>query len=217
MKKILCVIAVAAMLAAMAGCSDNSQGTGETTTAGTSAAGETTTVQTSQATESSSTETVPETTTGDSENSTDSSVGKIADAIKTAYGDNYIPSMDAPEEFMTGTVGLEADSYTEYFAQTPMISAHVDTLIIVKAASGKTDEVKSKLEQYRDVLVNDTMQYPMNIAKINASKVVANGDYVAFILLGAIDEREDISEEEQAKFAEEQNKIGVDAFNAYFA
>lgn len=217
MKKILCVIAVAAMLAAMAGCSDNSQGTGETTTAGTSAAGETTTVQTSQATESSSTETVPETTTGDSENSTDSSVGKIADAIKTAYGDNYIPSMDAPEEFMTGTVGLEADSYTEYFAQTPMISAHADTLIIVKAASGKTDEVKSKLEQYRDVLVNDTMQYPMNIAKINASKVVANGDYVAFILLGAIDEREDISEEEQAKFAEEQVAIGVDAFNAYFA
>ena len=60
------------------------------------------------------------------------------------------------------------------------------------------------------------MQYPMNLPKINASQVVQNGDYVAFIMLGAINDDMDASEDDQAKFAEEQEKIGVDAFNKYF-
>ncbi len=219
MKKILCVMTAIAVLAAMSGCSNSSEGGNGTTTAGTSSAAEVTTVQT-DSTENNAEATADETNTGttaDESDSKEGSVQKIADAIKTAYGDNYIPDTDVPEEFLTGTVGLEKDSFTEYFAQQPMIGAHPDILIIVKAASGKTDDVKGKLEAYRETLVNDTMQYPMNLPKINASQVVANGDYVAFIMLGAVNENEDGTEEEQAKFAEEQEKIGVDAFNAYFA
>ncbi len=140
----------------------------------------------------------------------------IANAIKTAYGKNYLPNMQMDAEMIAAKFGIEADSYTEIYAESPMIGAHPDTLVIVKPAEGKPEEVKGKLDAYREQLVNDTMQYPMNIAKINASQVVVKGDYAAFILLGAINENENASDEEQAKFAEEQEKIGVDAFNKCF-
>lgn len=213
MKKIICVMTVAAMiLAAVAGCSnDGGSAGGSTTPSGTVSEAATDGAGTEAANTSADTAT-PDDGGEDSEGT----VGKIADKIIAAYGDNYLPNMDIPDEMLQSLVGLEADSYTEIFAQQPMISAHPDILIIAKAASGKTDEVKSKLEKYQDYLINESMQYPMNVAKVNASKIVANGDYVAFILLGAINENEDSSEEEQAAFAEDQTAIGVNAFKAYF-
>lgn len=213
MKKIICMMTVAAMiLAAVAGCSnDGGSAGGSTTPSGTVSEAATDGAGTEAANTSADTAT-PDDGGEDSEGT----VGKIADKIIAAYGDNYLPNMDIPDEMLQSLVGLEADSYTEIFAQQPMISAHPDILIIAKAASGKTDEVKSKLEKYQDYLINESMQYPMNVAKVNASKIVANGDYVAFILLGAINENEDSSEEEQAAFAEDQTAIGVNAFKAYF-
>lgn len=213
MKKIICMMTVAAMiLAAVAGCSnDGGSAGGSTTPSGTVSEAATDGAGTEAANTSADTA-APDDGGEDSEGT----VGKIADKIIAAYGDNYLPNMDIPDEMLQSLVGLEADSYTEIFAQQPMISAHPDILIIAKAASGKTDEVKSKLEKYQDYLINESMQYPMNVAKVNASKIVANGDYVAFILLGAINENEDSSEEEQAAFAEDQTAIGVNAFKAYF-
>lgn len=221
MKKVICIMAAAVMIsAAFAGCSDNEKNGGGTTDLSTSA-------ETKAEESGSSSETATE-TGGDTETSgaasetggeetADNTVEKIAQRIKAAYGDNYLPNTNIPPEILKSLVGLEDDTYTEIFAQQPMIGAHPDMLIIAKAASGKTGDVKSKLEQYRDKLVSETMQYPMNIAKVNASKIVANGDYVAFILLGAINENDNASEAEQARFAEEQVMIGVEAFNGYFS
>lgn len=207
MKKVICIMAAAVMMsAAFAGCSDNEKNGGGTTDLSTSA-------ETKAEESGGSSETATE--TGGEE--ADNTVEKIADRIKAAYGDNYLPNTDIPPEILKSLLGLEDDSYTEIFAQQPMIGAHPDMLIIAKAASGKTGELKSKLEQYRDKLVNETMQYPMNIAKVNASRVVADGDYVAFILLGAINENDNASEAEQARFAEEQVMIGVEAFKGYFS
>lgn len=143
-------------------------------------------------------------------------VETIASAIKAAYGENYLPDTVMTSEMIEAKFGLNADCCTEIFAESPMIGAHPDTLVIVKAAEGRLEEIKGKLEAYREQLVNDTMQYPMNLAKIHASRVVVNGDFAAFILLGAINENADASEEEGAQFAEEQEKIGIDAFNAVF-
>lgn len=50
-----------------------------------------------------------------------------------------------------------------------MISTFVETFIGVQAKDGKGDDVEAALNAYRDRLVGDTMQYPMNIAKIQAS------------------------------------------------
>lgn len=214
MKKTICMLAAAAMiLAAAAGCSnDGGSANGSTTPAATVSEAATDGAGAADT----SAEEGGDTSAPEDGGEEAGAVGKIADKIIAAYGDNYLPNMDIPADMLQSLVGLEADSYTEIFAQQPMISAHPDILIIAKAASGKTDEIKSKLEQYQDYLINESMQYPMNVAKVNASQIVANGDYVAFILLGAINENEDSSEEEQAAFAEDQTAIGVNAFKAYF-
>ena len=46
------------------------------------------------------------------------------------------------------------------------------------------------------------MTYPANIAKVNASQVLRNGDTVCFLLAGAVNEDMDASEEDAQKFAE---------------
>lgn len=207
MKKIAVLILVCSLLTSLAGCSsgneDKPEGTPDNGTSSATAAPAESDNESGEGTNA-------------PEEGEESSVKKIAQAIKEAYGENYLPDMEVPKELVDTTFGLEKDSYTDVFAETPMISAHPDTLIVVKAVNGKTGDVKAKLEKYRDYLVNESLQYPGNIAKVNASQVVANGDYAAFILLGAINENEDASEEEQKKFAEEQTKIGVDAFKGYF-
>lgn len=156
---------------------------------------------------------------GDSsdDNAGDSVTQKIVEAIKGAYDPDTIPYIDTlPEELIGDMYGLDADTYVEVTAHVAMISTYVDTVVVVKAAEGKTGDVEAALNAYHDRLVNESIQYPINVEKVNAAQVVANGEYVAFIMLGAIDEREDASDSERAEFAQEQTKIGVDAFNAYF-
>lgn len=147
----------------------------------------------------------------------DVDVTKILDTIKEAYGDDYLPNMPVEQEYLVSVMGLEEGSFTDFAGELPMISAHADMAVIVKAAEGKAADVKAKLEAYRTMLIEDSFQYPMNLAKINASKVLENGDYLGFIILGAFGDEEEEDESKQAAFAEEQVKIGVDAFNSCFA
>lgn len=103
-------------------------------------------------------------------------------AVAAALGENYWPQGDMPG---IEDIGVTSDMYTEYIYKIPMISVNVDTLIIVKAAENKTADVKAVLEAYRDSLINDSLQYPMNISKVQNSVIEVYGDYVAFIQLGA--------------------------------
>ena len=45
--------------------------------------------------------------------------------------------------------------------------------------------MEDALNAYRDNLVNDTMQYPMNLGKIQASRIETFDNYVCFVQLGA--------------------------------
>ena len=142
---------------------------------------------------------------------------EIHTAVKNAYGDDYMPNMAMDETALTEMVGVDMANVEEFIGESPMISAQVDTFIAIKAKEGKGDEVEAQLNAYRDKLVNDSFQYPMNMAKVNASQVLRKGDYVFFLMVGAVDERADATEEEAAAFAQEQVQIGVDAIEAVFA
>ena len=61
-----------------------------------------------------------------------------------------------------------------------MISVHLDTFVALKAKEGKGGEVEKLLADYRTRFVEDSMQYPMNISKVQASEVVRHGDYVFY-------------------------------------
>ena len=101
--------------------------------------------------------------------------------------------------------GISDDMYEEYYGQTPMISANVDALVVVKAAEGKLTDVEDALDTYRESMVQDTFQYPINIPKIQASEIRTFGNYVCFVQLGAdMDGMED-DDEAAIKACQEMN------------
>lgn len=149
----------------------------------------------------------------------DVSTADIEAAVAEALGENYWP--DTEVETLE-TLEITEDMYEEFIFKVPMISANVDTLIVIKAADGRVADVEEKLNQYRDRNINDLMQYPMNLAKIQCSQVLVMGDYAIFVQFGAaegsdaVDEAgTSISEDEAAKLEmdliSEQNEIAIQA------
>ncbi|MGI5960210.1 MAG: DUF4358 domain-containing protein [Massiliimalia sp.] len=151
---------------------------------------------------------------GQEKNTTpDVSLDTIHQAVKDAYGENYLPSMEFTQEEIEEKFGITSDMAEEVFAEGPMISAHVDTLIGVKAKEGQAEAVEQALNDYRTKMIEEGMTYPMNLPKQEASQVLREGDYVFFVMLGAYAEDEDVlsSEEKTKEFYEEQTQIGIDA------
>lgn len=113
------------------------------------------------------------------------SLEDVKAAVVDALGENYWPDTDISADMLKDIYGISDDMYEEFYAQMPMISTNVDTIIIVKAKEDKVTAVEDALNAYREVMINDTMQYPMNIGKIQASRIETFGQYVCFVQLGA--------------------------------
>lgn len=143
----------------------------------------------------------------------DVAVADIAAKVQEAYGENYLAGYQYTEEEVQTKFGINPEDCEEYVAQGAMISVHVDTFVAVKAKAGKKEAVKTALEAYQTTLKEDTLQYPMNLPKIQASVIKEYGDYVFFIMLGMLDEEklETADEEELLKAFGEQNEIAVKA------
>ena len=143
-------------------------------------------------------------------------IKEVHTAIKEALGEDYRADRDLEAEELEGIVKVKAEDMEEYIAQAPMISVGVDTFIAIKAKEGKADAIEEGLNNHRKYLVEDSMQYPMNIAKINASKVIRHGDYIFFLLLGKYDDREQATEEEYLEFAKDEVQKVEEIVNGFF-
>ncbi|MBE5865684.1 MAG: DUF4358 domain-containing protein [Lachnospiraceae bacterium] len=108
----------------------------------------------------------------------------LREAVVTELGTDYWPAMAIPAEILEANFGLTSDMYVDYMGEMPMMSAHVDTLLIVKAAEGQEEAVEQALQAYRDVQAENSMQYPMNLGKVQASVVERMDSYVVLALLG---------------------------------
>lgn len=139
----------------------------------------------------------------------------IHEAVKAVYGEYYLPSMEQDAEYISALYGITEDMYEEAIAEVAMISAQVDTFLAFKAKEGQADAIEEKLNEYRDYLINDSMQYPMNIPKIQASQVVREGDYVFFVQLGWVED-DMLDEDELLKKYQESNQLAVDAIKEQF-
>ena len=196
MKKLACVLLMSALALSMTACG-NKQDNGAT-----NATQETTAGQKPGVAESTATE------TQDPKEALQSAKKAVTDAL----GDNYWPDSEIPEEMLNETIGVSADLYDAYLGESPMISVNVDTLLIIHAKDGKVEEVENALNAYRDHLVNDTMQYPMNLGKIQASRIDRVGNYVCFVQLGAdTSSVEEQGDEAVITYCEEQNELALEA------
>lgn len=136
------------------------------------------------------------------------------EAVKEAYGEFYGPSNPIEAAMLQDIMKVKAEDVVEFYAEGPLMSTSVDTLIIVIAKEDKIETVKKALEDYKYYLEHDAFNYPMNMAKISASQVVVKGNVVAFVLLGKYDDRTEATDEQRAVFASEQIQLGVDALLA---
>ncbi len=156
-------------------------------------------------TESTPTEGVQEEWNGWSEEMED-----LKTAVTDALGENYWPDTAVEPDVLEMLFGITSDMYDDYLAEMPLISTNVDMLVVVRAKEGQADTVESLLTAYRESKVNSTMQYPMNIGKIQASRVERLGDYVCFVQLGA-DTMEAAEESDEAVIAmcQEANELVI--------
>lgn len=137
-----------------------------------------------------------------------------AAAVEAAEG-GYWPDMALQPDMLEMSFGISADMYEDYMAEMPMMSAHVDTLLIIRAKDDKVEAVREALEAYREAKVSDTMQYPMNLGKIQASRVETIGSYVMFVQLGGdTTQAEEEGEEAVVALCQERNDKVIEAVRA---
>lgn len=152
----------------------------------------------------------PVSTKGPAATTTDMSI--FRQAVVDVLGENYIPNTEVTADYLE-EYGLTSDMYDAFFGEVPMISVNVDTMIIIRAKDGQLDAVEEVVNNYREALVNDAMVYPMNVGKVQASRIETFGDYVCFVQLGADTSTygENGDEEAIIKHCQEQNELALEA------
>lgn len=143
-------------------------------------------------------------------------VTNLRNAVAEAIGENYFPQMAIPAEFYD-SYGITSDMYDAIYGEMPMISTNVDTLIIADATEGQLENLEAAMAAYKKTLEEDTMQYPMNLGKIQASQVFTIGEYVCFIQLGGdVMTAMEKGDEEVIKHCQAENAKAVAAIEALF-
>ena len=106
------------------------------------------------------------------------------DAVVGVLDTDYMPDTALDVDVVAEKYGITEDMYEDIFAESFFASTNIDTLLIVKAKDDKVEEVEKALNTYRDAMIEDTMQYPVNVAKIQGSKIETIGNYVILAMLG---------------------------------
>lgn len=145
-------------------------------------------------------------------------LGEVADAVKQAYGEEYLADTDVDSEFLASTYGVTDDMYEDYIAQIPMINVNIDTFIAVKCKEGKQQDVVEALKKYQEYIKNDALQYPTNAVKVQASRIIEKDGYVFFVMLGVIPmDVEEQGEKAILEKAEENNDIAQKVIDGFFS
>jgi hypothetical protein len=148
---------------------------------------------------------------GETEEGWSEEMTSLRAAVVDALGDDYWPTMQMPAEYLEMTYGLTEEMYADYMGEMPVMSVHVDTLLIVKAAEGQEDAVLEALQNYQADLIENSIQYPGNVGKVQASKVERIGNYVCFVLLGGdVTAEEEQGDEAVIAHCQEQNQRVLD-------
>ena len=215
-KRVLATILAAAMVMSLAACgkkeeqNKESQSQVQTESQQPSETPETQTQESSDVQE----ETAPESTEVGEEEVIFSSLEHIREAVTAELGDNYWPQMPFDSMMLEMMYGVTPDMYDAFFAEGPMMSAHVDALIVIQAKEDQVDAVKEALETYRQSQVDNLMAYPSHVGKIQASKVEVIDNYVCYVILGGdvmeLMEQED-SDAAVIKHCEAENEKAIAA------
>lgn len=142
-------------------------------------------------------------------------INSIRQTLVEVLGEDYWPDMQIAPEYLE-EYGLYSDIYDEFYGEMPKDTINVDTLIIIGAKEGMVEEAEEVLNRYREALVEDTAQYPVNVGKIQASRIETIGNYVCFVQLGADITKEygkNGNEDAVIRHCQEQNELAIEAIS----
>jgi len=152
-------------------------------------------------------------------------IDMIRNYIVKMYNTSYYPNVKIHDDaeylkmYMADTLKLDEAWVNEIIIEVPMISANVDTLILVNPTEGNAENVLNALRAYKSYLVEEAFQYPMNEARVQNAVVEQVGGYVCFSILGgAVDNPEEMglySDEDLAGYYESSNMNAIYAIQTY--
>lgn len=134
---------------------------------------------------------------------------EIYDAIAETLSENTNArlSEEYDDELLEFVYGISPDLTVDYYGKGPLISTHIDKLLIVQAKPESADDVEAALNKYREDFLDERNQYPSNAAKAKAAQVYRNGNYVSLIVLGEMNM--DAEDEERYNTALEANNEAI--------
>lgn len=141
---------------------------------------------------------------------TDISAQTLVESVAAELGEEYWPDMVLAPEYLDEWYGISSDMYEDAYGQTPMISANVDALIVVRADEERIEDVENAFDTYREAMVQDTLQYPQNIPKIQASQIETFGDWVCFVQLGGFMENIENNDEKAVEACQKMNRQALE-------
>lgn len=166
-------------------------------------------------------DTTADDTTADTDAAGTVTIEQIHEAVKNAYGEEYLPNMLFDAEMFSTKYGVNPEWVEEMIAEEPMISFNVDTFIVVKPTEGNEENVFNALNSYADMLREGIGQYPANAEKVKAVQCYTKGGYVFFYMLGIIPDDLLFAEGDPDEIAAQQyaaavanNQKATDAINA---
>lgn len=213
-KRVLATVLAAVMVMSLAACGKEEENKESQSQVQTESQQESETQTQTQESSEVQEETVPESTEVGEEEIIFSSLEHIREAVTAELGDAYWPQMPFDSMMLEMMYGITPDMYDAFLAEGPMMSAHVDALIVIQAKEDQVDAVKEALETYRQSQVDNLMAYPSHVGKIQASKVEVIDNYVCYVILGGdvmdLMEKED-SDAEVIKHCEAENDKAIAA------
>lgn len=143
---------------------------------------------------------------------------KMLDAVRKAYGDDYLPNTDISPDRLADDFGISSQYIKEFAAQTADMDVNADTIIIIEAQDGHVEDLLAELGDYRDMLIKDTEGYSLNKFKIRASQISSIGNYAVFVMLGNVQENLMDDDLAQLEHATKRNLIALDEIrNVYYS
>ncbi len=104
---------------------------------------------------------------------------------------NEMATMDIDNAILVDLYQLDDSQVENYIGKMPMMNVHASMYLIIKAADGKVEEVKEKLEVYADAYEATWEMYlPEQYELVKDRKLGVQGDYVYLIIAENADEIE---------------------------
>lgn len=139
---------------------------------------------------------------------------EVFDAINGAFAEKYEGTegaisnmpMDVDDTTLQEKFGIDPADVEGYKGQIAGMMTNCDMLLVVKAKEGKLEDVTRGLEKAKADQITQFEFYAVmgNPERLEASKIVTNGDFAALLMVGVMgDEEENLDFTEDVKLAED--------------